>query len=785
MREKILLDKDWLFHKGDINKAIPTVKGPIYTAAKTERMKWGPASYHYNDSPDDFRLDVEFGSERWDRVNLPHDYIIEDAPKKQCNSALGFFDYENAWYRKHFTVNEDDKNKRICIIFDGIASIATIYLNGCLLKHNFCGYNTFEVDISDYVHFDKENILAVYVEHNGHEGWWYEGGGIYRHVWMVKTDAVAVDLWGVYVKPQRIRDNKWDVSFETTVLNESYEKVTAEIISSIKDANGEIVATAKGSTQIDEKDKAVANYSIDYNNPILWDIDNPYLYTVTTDIFVNGEHKDSYLTRFGFRYFEIDANEGFFLNGKYLKVKGVCAHQDFGLTGKAVPDNIHKHKIKLIKEMGANGYRTSHYPHTEAIMDALDEMGFIVLNETRWFESTEESKEQLEMLLKRDRNRPSVFMWSLGNEEMYHETDEGRRINKSLVAFAKKFDKFRPVTSAISHSPETSPVCEDMDIIGVNYNHWSYDNLHKKYPDKPVFSSECCATATTRGWYYDNDPNRGYTPAYDRDTNSWFTGREKLWKMVMERKWLFGAYQWIAFEHRGEAIWPRVCSQSGAIGLFLQKKDAFFQNQSHWKTEPMVHLLPHWNWDNRENELINVFAYTNCSQLELFLNGESLGRQTIEKWGHGEWQVKFSPGKLTVKAYEKEQEVASDYCETTGRPVALKLRLENSNITANGQDIALFTCYCVDDKGRLVPDASPFVSFNCNDIGRIVGTGSDVSDHNPVNCPDRKMRAGLISVAVKLKEISGALRVYAQTENLKGASIEVEIKKPDEMIFSN
>ena len=427
--------------------------------------------------------------------------------------------------------------------------------------------------------------------------------------------------------------------------------------------------------------------------------------------------------------------------------------------------------------MGANGYRTTHYPHTEAIMDAIDDMGLLVMDETRRFESCEESLSQLEMLVRRDRNRPSVIMWSVGNEEPYQTNDNGRRINKKMIETIRKLDKYRPVSAAVSNSPETATVFGDSDLIGINYNHWSFDKVHEKYPDKALFSSECCATGTTRGWYFDDDTVRGYCCAYDRDTNSWFTGREFFHKFLLSHPYIFGAFQWIAFEHRGETVWPRICSQSGAIDLFLQKKDAFYQNQSHWTTEPMIHLLPHWNFMGREGESIAVFAYTNCEEAELFLNGVSLGRREIEKGGHGEWNVKYQPGELKVVGYKNGKEAAQDKKITSGKPENLVLRLENGDdIRANGGDIALFTCYTTDADGNFVPTASPFVEFNCNRYGTIVGTGSDVCDHSPVCLPVRKMRAGYISVAVKLGSEAGKLRLYASSENLRETVIETEIK---------
>lgn len=778
MREKILFDEKWIFHRGDINIELPKDKGPIYIQSKTERKVWGPASRHYNGVPDNYSTEKEICADRWEYVDLPHDYVITQTPTREENNTLGFLKYENAWYRKKFKLSNDDKSKRIILLFDGVATHATVYLNGCLLKHNFCGYNSFEVNITDYVKLgDEENVLSVYVETKEHEGWWYEGGGIYRHVWLCKTDTVAVDLWGVYVAPKKIDDKLWKVKIETTVINDRYEDITAECVSTIYDKNKNAVAVLSGKVDIPEREKKTAVYFADVENPMLWDIDNPNLYTVETVISVDGKECDRTETRTGFRTFEIDPDKGLFLNGKHVKIKGLCSHQDFGLTGKAVSDNVHRYKIEMIKEMGANGYRTSHYPHPEAVMDALDELGFIVMDETRWFESTDEGKQQLEMLIKRDRNRPSVAFWSVGNEEPHHITEEGRRICKNLFSFVRKLDYTRFVMTAVSNDPDIATVYDELDAIGINYNLDKYDYVHKKYPTKGVFSSECCATGTTRGWYEADCPEKAYLSAYDKDSDYWFLGREKTWKFINEREWILGSYQWIAFEHRGETVWPRLCSQSGAIDLYLQKKDAFYQNQTHWiEDRPLVHLLPHWNFKGREGELIPVWAYTNCEELELFLNGKSMGKRHIEKFGHGEWMVEYQPGIITVEARNGGKTVCTDTRETTGRAEKLNLKLDNKITDANGVDVAVISCYCTDSEGREVPDASPFVSFNTNGLGRVIGTGSDITDHNPPCITDRQMRAGRITVAVKVGKTAGELKVYAHADNLDSGVLTITLK---------
>ncbi len=780
MREKLNFDAGWLFHKGDIEMSLPARKGPVYTSAKTERMHVGPASRHYGSAQtDEFDNGILMCSDTWESVSLPHDYIISGTPTECENPSLGFFPLENAWYRKYFDIPKEDFGKRMVLLFEGVATHATVYLNGSLLAHNFCGYTSFEVDISDYVLYGEKNLLAVYVEMSGQEGWWYEGGGIYRHVYLVKTDTVSIDLWGVYIAPKHIDGNSWDTEIQTTVRSDRDTDAVVCIEHFVYDKNRSILAKGATQAKLCAREKAVASCHIPTASPLLWDIDAPNLYTVETVLSVDGAEVDREISRIGYRSFSFDKYNGFILNGRHVKIKGVCAHGDFGLTGKAVPDNIQHYKIEMLKEMGANGYRTSHYPHSAATMDALDELGFIVMDETRWFDSSQEGIAQLQMMVKRDRNRPSVFFWSIGNEEPHFDTDIGRRIAARMAHEVRLLDNTRPVTAAINSDPLTAKIYNSLDVIGVNYSLHKHDYVKEMYPDKPIIASECCATGTTRGWYDDSFSPHQYIDAYDKfDTEKWFLGREITWKHIAERPWLLGGYQWAGFEHRGEAVWPRLCSQAGAIDLYLQKKDAFYQNQSHWIEErPILHLLPHWNFSGREGEAIRVFAYTNCPCVELLLNGKSLGSKDIEPYGHGEWMVPYSPGTLSAVGKDKcGNVIIKDEITTANMAVRLHLKLENNICDANGKDIALFTCTCIDECEREVPNASPYVRFHTNALGRIVGTGSDISDHNPPYLPDRQMRAGRISIAVQVGSTAGAMRLYAEAEGLIGASAVVNLK---------
>ena len=768
MREELLFCDDWMFHRGDIKPQAPKHKMISYQSAKTERYQMGPASpYHYVTDGAKFPTEEkEYTSEDWEKVRLPHDYMAGDGYDPAYSAALGFCKYDNGWYVKRFTVSKNDEGKRLTLLFEGVTGHATVTLNGCLMKHNFCGYTPFEVDITDMVKYGTENSLAVYVNVEEHEGWWYEGAGIYRPVWFRKTDLLSIDLWGVYARPERQKDGTWIVHTETTLRNDSDRDEHLTVKGEILDADGQILAVSGAEETIALRDRETMHYDFAVKAPNLWSPESPYRYTMRTRVFCDSRETDFCEVRFGFRSVRVDCNEGLFINDRPYRIKGFCGHESCGLTGKAIPASLQRYRVRLMKEMGANAYRTAHYPQSEALMEALDEAGFLVMDETRWFESTDEGREQMETLVRRDRNRPCVIFWSIGNEEPLHTDPRGVRICRSLRAAVRKLDPSRPILTAVTH--KGGSVYDELDIIGTNYL-WKYiDAIRAAHPDKPFLSSECGATGTTRGWYFDDDPLHGYVSGYDHDINSAFMSRESTWKRILSYPWMMGGFFWNAFEYRGEAVWPRVCSVSGAVDLYLQPKDAFYQHKALWLEAPMAHILPHWNFAGREGDPIRVSVYTNQPQAELFLNGESFGKRSIETAGHAEWQVPYSAGRLEVRCGKDGNILATDVRETTGTAVALKLRLETPNLKPG--DMALVTCFCVDSEGREVPDASPMVDFTACGDGRVYSTGSGNADHTPIFSPNRKMWMGRISVAVK-RTGNKICRLYAMADGLQSAQL--------------
>jgi len=812
MREKLIMDFEWLFHRGDIDTSVIPDKANTYKYSKAERGR-GPAGVKFDDSA-------------WEKIELPHDYVVLQYPEQQYNNAQGYFLYEKAWYRRHFKLEPGDENRRLVLKFDGVAKYCTIWVNGRLLKRNFCGYTSFEVDITDAVLFDGlDNVVAVQTDPTDVEGWWYEGGGLYRHVWLVKTDFLSIsDVWicpeykgsnrkGWFKSGENINQenvskenvnkenanqenenkknirqedvnrenvNKWIVKTEIILHNASYFARKAQICLRLLLKNGEEIAAAVSkeiAAAVSKKivvplrDKVKISLSLNVDNPALWGIESPNLYTVETILLSDGVTIDNIETRTGFRTIDFDANEGFFLNGKNVKILGTCSHQCFGPLGNALPDRAHRYKIKLLKEMGSNAYRCAHNPPAEELLDACDEIGMLIMDENRWFESSEENMEQLAGMVIRDRNHPSIIMWSVGNEEPLQKKPAGRRIMEALRAHVRRYDKSRPVTLALNGGMLDRQASEVSDIIGINYHLDTYDALHELHPDRPLVASECVACPSTRGHYAPMDITKGYFTAYDINYYSFGSNRRDTWKAVDSHPFIMGLFIWAGVEHRGETDWPRLFSQSGSLDMAWFKKDAFYMNKAQWDKKPMVHLFPHWNRECGEDKLVEVCTYTNAAEVELYLNGKSLGREKVENYDFPSWQVKYEPGVLKAVAYNRNPAgedvvVATDIKETTGKAVALKLTLDDNvpTIAANGRDAAIITCSCIDAEGRMVPDASPMVEFTCNGLGRIWGTASDVSDHEPVYLPVRRMRAGLIRVVVRTGFEAGTLTVTAKAD---------------------
>ncbi|MDD5603453.1 MAG: glycoside hydrolase family 2 TIM barrel-domain containing protein [Eubacteriales bacterium] len=824
--ERINMDLGWRFHRGDLDTSVPTDKSNTYRLSKTENGR-GPAASAWDDTG-------------WENVDLPHDYVVLQRPEQQYNCAQGYMKYEKAWYRKHFTLSPEDENRRLALKFDGVAKHCTVWVNGRLLKRSFSGYTPFEIDITDAAIFGgADNVISLLVDPEDIEGWWYEGGGIYRHVWLIKTEMLYIS--DLSVCPEAVAgeevfnryagtdltsplpSNLWSVKFEAFVRNDTYGTARFRIFSSLesRDSNGRgRIGDRVYRTDIIEmapRTQKAITWRMTVTCPELWDVDDPKLYTA--EAIIHKEEKapeppGSFVAAGGvsvttaFRTLRFDPNEGFFLNGKNVKILGTCTHQCFGPLGNALPDRAHRYKIKLLKEMGSNAFRCAHNTFAEELLDACDEYGMMVMSENRWFETSEEVLGQLSTMLIRDRNHPCVIMWSAGNEEPMESKPQGKRIMAALRAHIRKFDTSRPVTLAMSGKGMVEKYAStECDIIGINYRLNTYDKAHAMFPDKPIVASECVACPGTRGHYAPTDEAAGYFTAYDVNHYSFGSSRRDTWREVDSRPFIMGMFVWAGNEHRGETVWPRLFSQSGSLDMAWFKKDAFYMNKAQWDKNPMAHILPHWNWQGREGELIDVMVYTNADEAELFLNGRSLGRKAATDYDFPAWQVPYEPGELKAAAYSNASDessehskssqsaehfessqsanskadrtiVAEDRIETTGKAAALVLNLEDNKppLEANGLDAAILTCYCIDAQGLAVPDADPTVEFSCEGPGSIWGTASDVIDHEPVYMKVRKMRAGLIRCVIRTGTESGTIMVTARAEDMSIKPAVLKIK---------
>lgn len=777
MSKRILFCDNWRFHDGEIEVTPPAVKGPVYTQSKTESYRHGPAAIYYPDAPNDFgRGSSLLTHERWDFVNLPHDYMIDSPIDAHENNALGFRKYHPAWYRKHFKAEEGWKGSRIELEFLGIATECDIYMNGVWLRHNETQYTPIIVDITDFVRYGgSDNVIAVHVTQRTIENWWYTGGGICHKAYLNVSSPVSVERDGVYVAPVKLSETEWQVPITAEIHNDTYADSDVKVVCEVLDASDSVIASTSAESLIPARSLVnVALPLITVSAPRLWDIDDPYLYKVRTRVYIGDELSDEKLDRFGFRTIEFTTDRGFLLNGKQRYINGFCGHEDFAITGKAVPDNIMRHKARMLKEMGVNAYRCAHSMQDEAYMDAFDDIGILVMAETRHFSSAATHLDELRALVRRDRNRPSVFMWSIGNEEHYFITDEGRRIAENMTFEVKRLDKTRPVMTANDKTPEVCTVYDTSDLVAVNYNHDLYDYLHEKFPNKPIFASEFAATSTSRGWYFDDRHDLGRMTAYDSDINKWFISHEHAYRYLYERPYMMGGFVWSAFEYLGEAIWPRITSCSGVIDVALQRKDSFYQMKSFFTEEPMIHVLPHWNMDGRKN--IRIVAYTNCAEAEVKINGRSLGKQSCKKYTGNEWRADFEPGELRAIAYDKDGNVvAEDVKVTTGSPYALKLTFENEgDVCANSEDVALFTCTVLDSEGREVPDAECDVTFISDKGVRLVGTIADNADHVLPKSAKRRTYAGRALAAFQ-PAAPGEMTVYATCQGLKTAAITINV----------
>ncbi len=528
--------------------------------------------------------------------------------------------------------------------------------------------------------------------------------------------------------------------------------------------------------------------SAKFLNSSLWSIERPQLYTLHTSIVRDGREVDSLNTNFGIRTIRFDAEKGFFLNGKSVKLKGTCNHQDYAGVGIGMPDSLLYWRIKKLKEMGSNAYRCSHNPPAAELLDACDKLGMVVMDETRHLGDTYSPKtsrgtgyadlSDLKALLLRDRNHPSIIIWSLCNEEGLQGSAEGARIYSAMKDVVHLYDTTRPVSCAMNGG-WGSGISNVEDLQGCNYNPGGSDGFHRDPPQQPMYGSETASTASTRG-IYANYPARGYVSAYDANYPPWAQTAEDAWRPIAERDYLAGGFVWTGFDYKGEPTpyaWPCINSHFGIMDECGFPKDNWWYYKAWWGDQPIVHLLPHWNWADKQGQNISVWCYSNCERVELLLNGKSLGVKAMPKYGHLEWEVPFTPGTLLAKAYTGSGVTAQDRVETTGPPAAIRLTTDSKTLSADGEDVTMVAATVVDAQGRVVPTADDLVQFTVSgDAARVCGVGNgDASSHEPDRASQRHAFNGLCMAVVQAGEKPGEVTFTATAAGLKSASLHLKV----------
>ncbi|MBC7915626.1 MAG: DUF4982 domain-containing protein [Pyrinomonadaceae bacterium] len=768
--DRLSLDNGWRFFLGDI--AFPEIKGHdiTYQNAKAGRA-WGAAAPDYDDT-------------EWPLVNLPHDWAVEQAFDSTANLSQGYRQRGIGWYRKSFKLNSADRGKHLEIQFDGVATHCTVWVNGTVVHRNWSGYTSFYIDITALAKYgDDINNIAVRVDAINQEGWWYEGAGIYRHTWLVKRSPVHIMTDGVYAQPVK-NAGKWSIPVETTIENSGISTSSYEVEVSLIDPNGKQVTTGKTKGMVVPLREKIAYINLPVLNPKLWSIESPLLYRVKTVLKQNGKIIDELTTSCGFRTIRFTANSGFYLNDKYVKIKGVCNHQDHAGVGVAVPNSIWDFRLKKLKEMGVNGYRCAHNPPAKEFLDACDRMGILVMDENRNFNSSPEYVRQLQWLIRRDRNHPSVILWSVFNEEPMQGTEIGYEMVRRMTDEVKKLDITRPVTAAMNGGLFTDKnVSKAVDVVGFNYQIDSYDRFHKANPSMKLSSSEDVSGLAMRG-EYKNDKSKNLIESYDTQHPAWGVTHRAAWKAVAERPYLAGCFVWTAFDYRGEPqpnVWPTAGSSFGIMDLCGFPKPVFYIHQAQWvQNRPILQLVPHWNWPTDSiGKNIRVMALSNADRVQLFLNGKLIQDSPNDMYEMITWKVPYQPGKLEAVSFKGGQPVSRFVVETTGKPASVELISDRQVIAGEGWDAVPVTVRVLDENGRPVENANLPIEFELSGAGNIIGLGNgDPNSHEAEKGNKRKLYNGLAQVILQSKAGgSGALILTAKSAGLKPASIAIQVKE--------
>lgn len=770
MRKVFNADFDWKFavEDKDEQKRASYSHSQAYNSVKMGGAD-GFASVKYND-------------ENWRKVNLPHDRRVEAAFTFKGCCSRGSKKDETVWYRKTFVLDKETENKHVLLVLEGISPCGEVYFNGSKTADVQSSYAETAVDLTTRIHTGTDlNILAVKVPGVNFEGWWYDGIGIYRHVRLYIKEMLHIAHNGLWIKPVKEEDGKWSIYAQTTVENSAYESDRFELEVRILDREGRQIAVKrkKGTIGADEQADILNRMSVE--NPMLWDVEDPVLYTAEVRILKEGELVDCDRVRFGFRTAVFDAQKGFLLNGRQVKLKGVCNHQDHAGVGVAVPDAIQYYRISRLKEMGANALRTAHNFPAKEVLDACDEYGILVIDENRRLETISSNLDQLKTMIKRDRNHPSIILWSLFNEESRQGTLEGARVFCKLQSLVKKLDDSRPTTGAMQFGWfEEEGAALKMDVTGINYNLQVIEQFHEKYPDQPFVCSENNSALTIRG-EVKKRPEKHILNDYDDYATNWGSTMQECWEKVHDKDYVSGIFIWTGFDYRGEPTpfeYPTISSLFGVMDTCGFAKTQYYVCQACFRSEPMMHIFPHWN--HKAGEAVSVMTVTNCTEVELFLNGRSLGRKESLPYRQCLWEVPFEKGELIAIGYQDGKETARDVVRTASKPVKILAQAHKSVVTNDGTDAVAVNVWVVDSQGNPVADASDTMQFTAEG-GRILGVGNgNPNSHEPDWADHRKLFHGKCQAIVAVDQGTDTFRVNVRSEGLESAEVLCSIRNETE-----
>jgi beta-galactosidase len=765
-----------------------------------------------------------FDDSGWHVLDVPHDWSIE-GPFAQTNSTAGSGGYLPAgigWYRKHFATPAAFKDKLVTVQFDGVFMNADVYLNGHQIDHHAYGYTSFSCDLTPFLAATgKDNVLAVRVDNSAQpNSRWYTGSGIYRHVWADVTGPIHVAHWGTCVTTPKVSANAACVIIQTRVQNDTRVAARVGVHQDLIDPAGKIVGSIESSVKVPANGGKEAQQMISVNQPQLWTLENPALYTVRTSLFRSHggaavEIVDSCDTSIGIRQIEFDADHGFLLNGQHVKILGMCVHHDGGAVGAAVPVEVWERRLKLLKAMGCNAIRCSHNPPAPEFLDLCDRLGLLVMDEAfdEWTVAkgrlhgsystlfAEWSERDLLAMLQRDRNHPSIIMWSIGNEIPQQSSQRGVEIAKTLAGICHAGDPSRPVTSACDNVHSPHPTWPDfiaaLDIAGYNYvDRWGkYRELYfsedrEKYPQRKFLGTEDVCVGGVRGSYFGDDPETfAYASAMIR--------AEQLWKFNAVHDYVIGYFMWTGIDYLGEAFsWPRKASSSGVLDTCGFPKDGYYFYQSQWTHKPMVHVFPDWNYPGETGAIIPVVVYSNCRQVELLLNGKSYGVKSlvfprpgaVRSWSdrtpagttadlHLTWDVPFEPGTLRVIGRNDGPVVAQEEVHTAGAPAAIALKPDKSVLNSAARGVAQIEVRVLDADGNLVPAASNAVTFDVQGPAKIIGVDNgDPASHDSYQANTRPAFNGLALLTLQAGKTPGHVTLTAKADGLKDASVELDVQ---------